>query len=323
MKGLLLGIIAAFFFSFTFLINRMMEIGGGSWYFSSSLRFFFMIPFLVLIVWFKSGFSPLWNSIKANPIPWFLWSFVGFVLFYAPITFAAGFAPGWLVAGTFQLTIVAGMLLSPLFWQETSDGLRSRQAIPIRSLFSSLVIFTGVLFIQWQHATQISLGIAFLAAFPVIISAFSYPLGNRKMMELTDGKLDTFSRVLGMTLMSTPAWIVLFIIGTIKHGLPSSTQVGQTAMVAVCSGVIATLLFFYATDLVRKQPNQLAAVEATQSMEVLFALGLELIIINAIIPSTPAFIGLLLIIVGMLLHSFLSRPTQRIKIDKELPEKVL
>ena len=46
---------------------------------------------------------------------WLLWSFVGFVLFYGPLTFAAAFGPGWLVSGTWQFTIIAGVLLAPLF----------------------------------------------------------------------------------------------------------------------------------------------------------------------------------------------------------------
>lgn len=322
MKAMLLAILSAFFFSFTFLFNRLMEADGGSWYFSASLRFLFMILFLIPLVWFRTGFMPLWNSVKAKPIPWLMWSFVGFVLFYAPLTFAAGFAPGWLVAGTFQLTIVAGLLLSPFFWQESENGKRRRQRIPLRSLVSSLIILSGVLLIQWQHATTLSIWIAFSATLPVIIAAFAYPLGNRKMMEVTDGKIDTFSRVLGMTVMTTPAWIILFIIGIVKHGLPTSSQVGQSAIVALCSGVIATLLFFFATDVTRKRPNQLAAVEAVQSAEVLFTLILELIFLHTAFPSVSAIIGLLLIIMGMILHSFLTRQ-KKSKTNNNLVGKVI
>ena len=46
----------------------------------------------------------------------------------------------------------------------------------------------------------------------------------------------------------------------------------QTFIVALFAGVIATVLFFWATDLVRSQPENLAAVEATQSGAVFFAL---------------------------------------------------
>lgn len=49
-KALLFGIGASFFFSFTFVLNRQMNIGGGSWYWSSSLRYLFMLPILFFIV---------------------------------------------------------------------------------------------------------------------------------------------------------------------------------------------------------------------------------------------------------------------------------
>ncbi len=313
---MILGIISAFFFAFTFFFNRLMENDGGSWMFSASMRFLFMVPFLLLIVYYRTGFSTLWRAIRKNPISWFIWSFVGFVLFYAPLTFAAGYAPGWLVAGTFQLTIVAGLLLSPLFWTEGSSGVRVRQGIPLRSLFSSAIILIGVVFIQVQHASAVSVSLL-LSVLPVLIAAVSYPLGNRKMMELTNGTIDTFSRVLGMTLMTTPVWIVLFVVGTLQHGLPAASQVGQSFLVAICSGIIATLLFFSATDLSRKDPNQLAAVEATQSGEVIFALLLELIFLNALFPSPVALAGILFIVIGMILHSFLSREKKSVGVNKK------
>ena len=48
-----------------------------------------------------------------NPKEWLVWSIVGFGLFYAPLSFAGAFGPGWLVASTWQITIVAGILLTP------------------------------------------------------------------------------------------------------------------------------------------------------------------------------------------------------------------
>lgn len=59
-----------------------------------------------------------------------LWSVVALVLFYAPLTYAAAFSPGWLVAGTWQLTILAGVLLTPLFFitiKTKDDTQRVRQ----------------------------------------------------------------------------------------------------------------------------------------------------------------------------------------------------
>lgn len=115
MKAILTGILASMFFAVTFILNRSMELSGGSWLWSTSLRFFFMVPLLLLIVWWRGNLRQLFVEMKANPLEWGVWSFVGFVLFYAPFTFAAASGPGWLVAGTWQLTIIAGILLTPFF----------------------------------------------------------------------------------------------------------------------------------------------------------------------------------------------------------------
>lgn len=116
MKAIVIGILASLFFAVTFILNRAMELSGGRWLWSSSLRFIFMVPFLCLIVIMRGTFTPLLLEMRKKPFYWIKWSFVGFVLFYAPITFAAAYGPGWLIAGTWQITIVAGVLLSPLFY---------------------------------------------------------------------------------------------------------------------------------------------------------------------------------------------------------------
>lgn len=135
MKAIVIGILASLFFAVTFILNRAMELSGGSWMWSSSLRFLFMIPFLFLIVYAKGKWAPLWHEIRKKPFFWLKWSFTGFVLFYAPITFAAAYGPGWLIAGTWQITIVAGVLLSPFFCETKNSPagpVSVRQKIPDR-----------------------------------------------------------------------------------------------------------------------------------------------------------------------------------------------
>ena len=44
MQAIVYGVIASLFFAFTFILNRAMEIGGGDWMGSASLRFWFMAP---------------------------------------------------------------------------------------------------------------------------------------------------------------------------------------------------------------------------------------------------------------------------------------
>ncbi|MEK5040210.1 DMT family transporter [Sporosarcina sp. FSL K6-3457] len=307
MREIWIGILASLFFAVTFILNRTMELSGGSWLWSSSLRYFFMVPFLIAIVAYRKGLGDTKKEMIAKPAPFFIWSVVAFVLFYAPLTYAAAYSPGWLLAGTWQLTIVAGVLLAPFFTiivKTNSGEQKIRQKVPAVSLCISLIILVGVVFIQIPHAQSVDIRTLGLGIIPVIIAAFAYPLGNRKMMELLGGRLDTFQRVLGMTLMTMPVWVGVAIYALVTVGPPSISQLSQSFIVAVSSGVIATTLFFMATDLARDDQGKLAAVEATQSTELIFAMIGEMIIIGIALPGPIALVGIGVIIFGMALHSF-------------------
>ncbi|MCG3086505.1 multidrug resistance efflux transporter family protein [Sporosarcina cyprini] len=307
MKAIWLGILSSLFFAVTFVLNRSMEMSGGSWLWSASLRYFFMVPFLIAIVAWRGGLRDMKDAMTARPAPFFIWSVVAFVLFYAPLTFSAAYSPGWLLAGTWQLTIVAGVLLAPFFVivVKTSTGDKKvRQQIPLISLGISLIIFAGVVLIQIPNAKSVGLQTLLLGILPVIVAAFAYPLGNRKMMDLLQGRLDTFQRVLAMTLMTLPIWALFAVYAIMTVGLPSMSQVVQSLIVAVSSGVIATSLFFMATDLVQGDQGKLAAVEATQSTELIFAMIGEIIILHIALPGALSLAGIGVIIIGMALHSY-------------------
>lgn len=317
MKAIALGICSSLFFAFTFVLNRSMELSGGSWLWSASLRFFFMLPFLFLIVIGRNKLAPLFIEMKKHPLQWLLWGTVGFGLFYAPICFAGAYGPAWLVAATWQITILSGSLLVPLFYEEvkTANGpIQVRGKIPMKGLCMSFIILIGIGIMQYEHASQLSIKSMLLSIIPVLIASFAYPLGNRKMMVLCTGKLDVFQRVLGMTIGSLPFWIALSIIALFTSGLPSKTQTIQSFWVAICSGLIATLLFFQATNLVQNNMAKLAAVEATQSIEVLFALIGEIIFLSAPIPTPISLLGMALVIGGMVLHSYVLR-TDRLEVS--------
>lgn len=318
MKEIAIGIVASLFFAVTFILNHAMEMQGGSWLWSASLRYFFMLPFLLIVVFYRRGFSQLSNEIKAQPTAWLLWSFVGFVLFYAPLTYAAAFGPGWLVSGTWQFTIVAGVLLAPLFMTVIA-GKKVRQKIPFISLLISCVILVGILLIQIPQAQSVSFKSLMLGILPVIVAAFAYPLGNRKMMDVCGGRIDTFQRVLGMTIASMPAWVIMAIYALFTVGLPSTGQLFQSLLVGISSGVIATILFFIATDRVRDHQGKLAAVEATQSTEILFVIIGEVVLLGIPFPNSIALAGLGVIIVGMLLHSYYTMILGRKSIAQQTP----
>lgn len=296
MRPLILGVFAALFFASTFVLNEVMQVGGGSFAYSAALRFLWMIPLLVGVVAFRGGLQRVLAALKSNPTPWVVWGTVGFGLFYIPICLAAEVAPPWLIAGTWQVTIVAGALLSPLFRRH--DGTRER--IPWRGLRFSGLILVGVVLMQVEFFETFEPRFLLLGVLPVVIAAFSYPLGNRKMMAHTD--LDVFERILGMCLGSLPVWLLVFGYG-LTTGPPTPSQLGQTLLVALLSGVVATVLFFRATDLVKHDMGKLATVEATQALEVLFALIGELLFLHAVVPSPTALFGIACVMLGVVLHS--------------------
>jgi drug/metabolite transporter (DMT)-like permease len=295
-RAIVLGVFASFFFAFTFVLNRAMDLAGGSWVWSSSLRYLFMVPFLLVIVAWRGNLRPLLREMRARPWAWIVWSFVGFGLFYTPLSFAAAYGPGWLIAGTWQITIIAGSLLVPLFGQK----------IPYKGLAMSLLILAGVALMQLHEAKELTVRELLLGVCPVVIASFAYPLGNRRMMEVTQGRIDAYQRVLGMTLASLPFWLLLSVYGLATVGLPSGGQTVQSLVVAVTSGLIATVLFFTATDLAKGSAPQLAAVEATQAGEVVFTVLLEMLLLAAPFPALWSSLGMLLVIVGMILHSYVS-----------------
>lgn len=307
-KALILGIAASFFFAFTFILNEQMNISGGSWLWSASLRYIFMLPFLLIIMIMKNQLLEVINAIRKKLIQWITWSTIGFGLFYAPLSFASVYGASWLVAGTWQITIIAGALISPFFFKtiETKSGTyKVRNKIPKKFLLMSSIILLGIFLMQFEEVKDISTLDVFLGIVPVILAAFAYPLGNRKMIELCNNKFNTLQRVFGMTLCSIPFWLIISISGLLSVGLPSKEQILQSLIVAVFSGIIATILFFKATDIVSSDMHKLAVIESTQSGEVIFTLLGGVFIFHDKIPTFISLIGIIFIIIGMILNSLI------------------
>jgi drug/metabolite transporter (DMT)-like permease len=293
LRAMGIGLAAALLFSTSFVLNRSVQVGGGAWEWTASLRYLMMLPLLVAIVAARGGIAPVIAALRARPLAWLGWSTVGFGLFYAPLAIAVSSSPGWLLAGTWQLTILAGIVLAPLLYRD------HRAVIPRRALAGALVVLTGVALMQAQHVGAVGGHALIAGVLPVLVAAFAYPAGNRKTMEVAGGTLDTWQRILAMTLASLPFWLALATAGFARSGAPSGDQLAQCAVVAVLGGVLATALFFAATNRVRHHPARLAAVEATQSGEVVFAAGLEVLLLGIAFPTPLAWCGIVLIVGGI------------------------
>jgi hypothetical protein len=288
-----IGLLAALLFSTSFVLNRSVQVGGGAWEWTASLRYLMTLPLLAAIVAARGGIAPVVAALRARPLAWLGWSTVGFGLFYAPLAFAVTSSPGWLLAGVWQLTILAGILLAPLLYRD------HRAAIPRRAVAGAVVVLGGVALTQADHVGAVGAHALAAGVLPVLVAACAYPAGNRKTMEVADGRLDTWQRILAMTIASLPFWLVLASLGLARAGTPGVDQLTQCAIVAIVGGLLATALFFAATARVRQHPARLAAVEATQSCEVVFAALLEIAVLGIALPSATAWTGVGLIVAGI------------------------
>ena len=298
------GLLAALFFSSTFVLNRAMSLDGGHWVWSASLRYLWMTLFLVAGPIVIGRRRLLLDTLRLFQRHWLFWlaaGTVGFGIFYAGITFAASYAPGWVVATTWQTTVIASPIVLLLYGKR----------VPLRGVFFTLLIFAGVVVVNLAQVQHVTWHTVLLGGLPVLISAVAYPAGLQLLWEaragghtriphIIDPALDdSFARVLLLTLGSLPFWLVLITFN--QPPAPSTGQWLSTAWVALLSGVVATSLFVYARHHARNA-YELAAVDATQAGEVIFALLGEVFWLGGTLPGPTAAVGVALTLLGLVLY---------------------
>ncbi len=302
LKLIAIGLLAGLFFSSTFILNRMMSLEGGHWVWSAALRYGYMVLFLLMGLPLIRGGDALRAPLRLFRRHWKFWILagtIGFGGFYALICFSADHAPGWVVATTWQLTIVASLFVLLGFGR----------AFPLKIWLFSLIVFSGVLMVNLAHFEGGPLQGLLQGVLPVLIAAFCYPTGNQLVWEAQQGRRflppiqdaglsNPFNKVLLMSLGSLPFWIVL--IAATAPPPPSAGQLVNTALVALFSGLAATSLFLYARSLA-KRASELAAVDATQSSEVVFAMIGEVLILGAPWPTIAALTGVVVVFSGLAL----------------------
>lgn len=298
-----LGLASALFFSATYVLNRAAADAEGDWLWTACLRYLITLPLMLPLMAWQGGVAPVWASLRRRPGPWLLWSGIGFGLFYVCLAWAASTGPSWLIAGSFQLTVVAGMLCAPLLYRD------SRARVP-RAVFAvALAMIGGVLLMQFDAAGG-ALRLADWIALGVVgVAAFAYPLGNRGLLlhlEKTGERLNATQRVFGMTLASQPLWFATAAIAFARSGAPPAEQVWLAGGVALFAGIIATVLFFEATGRVQDQPGALGAVEAMQAAEIVFASVLGALLFAEALPGATAWTGAAIVMAGIVMLGLLA-----------------
>lgn len=263
-----------------------------------------MLIFLIVILLVRDGKKALSDVKDIFLKHWLFWIIagsIGFGVFYSLITFSSQYAAGWIVATTWQTTILATPIVIALFGRK----------VPRSGLVFTAIIFLGIILVNIEHAALTSVREVLFSALPVLVAAFAYPIGNQLVWESHMGHhprlphiqhpiLDNaFARVLLLTLGSLPFWVGLLLFTSPPP--PSTDQLISTALVALLSGVIATTLFLYARHL-SHQPYEVAAVDSTQSLEVVFSLIGEIIFLGGTLPGWVGFAGILLTILGLVAY---------------------
>jgi drug/metabolite transporter (DMT)-like permease len=300
------GLLAALFFSSTFVFNRAMSLGGGHWVWSAALRYGYALLLISLGFLLTGRARTLVEVGRVYLRHWLFWTLagcIGFGVFYSGITFAASFAPGWVVATTWQTTILATPLVLAAFGKR----------VPLRGLLFTLLIFAGVLLVNLEHAAQTTWAQVALGALPVLIAAVAYPVGLQMVWEARAGvgdkartgrvpRIDSpvvdqpFARVLLLILGSLPFWIVLVLV--VQPPPPTQGQWVSTLLVALSSGIVATVLFMHARHLAHT-PYQL---DSTQSGEVIFSLLGEVLLLGGALPGIMGWAGVALTLIGLVLY---------------------
>ncbi len=298
-----LGLCAALFFSSTFILNRSMSLEGGHWYWSAALRFAWMI-LLLLLLFFVSGrkkqLPEIYRIFRTYLTFWLAAGTIGFAVFYSLICFSADFSPGWVIATTWQFTILASPLVLIFFGRK----------VPRKAFAFTILIVCGIILVNLAETGQVDVKTLLMGGIPVIIAAFAYPTGNQMLWEaqrhprrfiprIEEPLLqDPFARVLLMTLGTIPFWLVLYI--AIAPPPPSCGQFLSTGLVALFSGILATSIFFHARHQATNS-YELSAVDATQSAEVIFSIAGEIILLGGALPDLTSMAGIIITLTGLTL----------------------
>jgi len=309
LKLILYGIAASFLFSTTFVFNSWLSGHGGDWFWTAFLRYLYVFIIATSILFFSlrkiGGLNSLFSNLTRNALFWLLSGSIGSGVFYLLLCYASQFAAGWIVATTWQSTL----LMTPvaLF----SLGVRVRP-----SHIALLAAATaGILLVDWPLIVA-NYSISGRALGAIILAGYCYPVGNLLVGYATNGGHRRIPMIRHWTMNSTLCriWLMtagalplLCLVGLVRHPAPPSLeQLGTVLYIALSTGVAGTALFLTALHKA-KDTTEIAAVTATQSLEIPFALAFEVLFFKASYPNLIQMTGVILVVVSVSAFLFLGR----------------
>ena len=187
-KLILLGLLAGAFFSSTFILNELMSNAGGHWFWSASLRYIFMWLIITAIIILQHGFARIQALTTIFRQHWGFWCLtgsIGFGVFYTGICYAGDHVAGWVVAATFMFTVVTSLIVLMAFGQRFDK----------KFIIYAFLVFIGVVLVNVSEGLRASAladidsapmaEMLLYGALPALIAAFSYPIGNQLVWQVS------------------------------------------------------------------------------------------------------------------------------------------
>lgn len=187
-KLILLGLLAGVFFSSTFILNELMSNAGGHWFWSASLRYIFMWLIITAIIILQHSFARIKELALIFRQHWGFWCLtgsIGFGVFYTGICYAGDHVAGWVVAATFMFTVVTSLMVLMAFGQRFDK----------KFIIYALLVFIGVVLVNVSEGLRASAladidttpmaEMLLYGALPALIAAFSYPIGNQLVWQVS------------------------------------------------------------------------------------------------------------------------------------------
>lgn len=319
-KILLFGFLASLFFSSTFAINKYLNVDtGGHWYWTAALRYIYVFILINAVILIKSGFTDLVETYKCyfrNILFWLFAGGIGFGVFYMSLCYAASFSDGWVLASTWQTTILFTPLVLYLLGEKVN----------LKGVYYLLLMFIGVICINSYAFDSFDSNLA-NSIIPILIAAFSYPLGNSLCKYASEGKYKKLSvanyevsrkplnQILLMVLGALP---IIGLTGLIVQPIePTKEQYLYIIIVAILTGVIATFFLYKARSYANEDANALAFADGTQALESPLALFWGYLCFSEELPNFVGIVGLILLTLGMYLFY-----TKSIKKEPYLQQKI-
>lgn len=305
----------------------------------SKFSLFFMWLLLSVFILLQNKLNPskLIALCKLFASHWQFWCVTGGIGLgtYGLLAFAADYAEGWVIAATYLFTVVASLVALSFFGQSFQKKVIVYSVI----VFIGVVLANvgeGLRHSTSQGTDWHAL--LLFGALPAFIASFCFPLGNQLIWQAGQSKGDSthhthatskaasnktrkvtselatskllqkvpqvtspllsnpLHKVWLMSLGSLPMWLILGFL--VQPPAPSVSQMTISFLVALMAGVLGTTTFLHARSLA-KQPQQLAAVDATQGSEIIFALLGGMLLLHTPMPSGLSFVGIALVIIGL------------------------